>query len=145
MNPEINFYEVDDGVVKSMAPLLLKILDEKKRALIFANSQNYLQEIDNALWSYGRSKFIPHALIFDNDFEAKEQPILLTNKLQNTNKADYLIFLDEPDDFNFYQKFKRVFYFFQPDLSSQVNKINTKPHNLYKKIAGKWQNIKTNN
>ena len=106
MNPEINFYEVDDGVVKSMAPLLLKILDEKKRALIFANSQNYLQEIDNALWSYGRSKFIPHALIFDNDFEAKEQPILLTNKLQNTNKADYLIFLDEPDDLNFYQKFK---------------------------------------
>lgn len=139
MNPEINFYEVDDGVVKSMAPLLLKILDEKKRALIFANSQNYLQEIDNALWSYGRSKFIPHALIFDNDFESKEQPILLTNKLQNTNKADYLIFLDEPDDLNFYQKFKRVFYFFQLDLSSQENKINTKPHNLYKKIAGKWQ------
>lgn len=145
MNPEINFYEVDDGVVKSMAPLLLKILDEKKRALIFANSQSYLQEIDNALWSYGRSKFIPHALIFDKDFEAGEQPVLLTNQLENTNRADYLIFLEEPADLNFYQKFKRVFYFFQPDLSSQVNKINTKPHNLYKKIAGKWQNIKTNN
>ena len=145
MNPEINFYEVDDGVVKSMAPLLLKILDEKKRALIFANSQSYLQEIDNALWSYGRSKFIPHALIFDKDFEAGEQPVLLTNQLENTNRADYLIFLEEPADLNFYEKFKRVFYFFQPDLSSQVNKINTKPHNLYKKIAGKWQNVKINN
>jgi len=143
--PEINFYETDDGLIKSMAPILLKILDEKKKALIFANSQSYLQEIDNALWSYGRSKFIPHALIFDKDFEAQEQPILLTNQLQNTNNANYLIFFDEPEDLEFYKKFSRIFYFYEPNLLDKSSKIKTKPHNVYQKIAGKWQNIKINN
>ena len=35
MKKEINFYEVDEGVVKAMGPVLLKILDEKKRAFIY--------------------------------------------------------------------------------------------------------------
>ena len=30
MKKEINFYEVDEGVVKAMGPILLKVLDEKK-------------------------------------------------------------------------------------------------------------------
>ena len=34
MKKEINFYEVDEGVVKALGPILLKILDEKN-ALLF--------------------------------------------------------------------------------------------------------------
>ena len=46
MKKEINFYEVDEGVVKAMGPVLLKILDEKKRAFIFIKNLEKIKEID---------------------------------------------------------------------------------------------------
>jgi DNA polymerase IIIc chi subunit len=133
MNPEINFYQVDEAIGKSIAPLLLKILSEKKKVLIFCREQAQIDEVDGALWNYGRNKFIPHASIFDKEFEPKRQPVLLTNKEENLNSADYLVFLDQPSE-SFISKFSRVFYFFEEGK----NKAKIKPTNAYKKDAGKW-------
>lgn len=133
---EINFYEVDEGIIKAMAPLLLKILDEKKRAIIFIKNIDKINEVDSALWSYGRSKFIPHITILDKDFELTNQPIIISHLEENINNADYLIFLDEPSP-DFVKSFTRAFYFFE----SQSNPINIKPNNFYRKISGKWTKI----
>lgn len=92
MKPEINFYAVEEDIVKAMAPILLKIIDDNKRAIIFVKGNDSIKKIDDSLWTYGRNKFIPHATIFDKDFVAKDQPILISNQEDNINKADYLIF-----------------------------------------------------
>jgi DNA polymerase IIIc chi subunit len=136
MKKEINFYEVDEGVVKAMAPILLKILDEKKRAFIFIKNLEKIKEIDASLWSYGRSKFIPHVTIFDKDFESEMQPILISNEEKNLNNAHYLIFLDEPNQ-DFLNDFSRSFYFFE----NSPNCLNIKPDNFYKKQSGKWAKV----
>ena len=136
MKKEINFYEVDEGVVKAMGPVLLKILDEKKRAFIFIKNLEKIKEIDASLWSYGRSKFIPHVTIFDKDFESEKQPILISNEEKNLNNADYLIFLDEPNQ-DFLKGFSRSFYFFE----NSPNCLNVKADNFYKKQAGKWTKV----
>ena len=136
MKKEINFYEVDEGVVKAMGPILLKILDEKKRAIIFIKNLDKIKEIDASLWSYGRSKFIPHVTIFDKDFESTEQPILISNEEKNLNNAHYLIFLDAPSK-NFLNEFSRSFYFFE----NSPNCPNIKADNLYKKDKGKWTRV----
>lgn len=133
MKPEINFYQVDETVSKALAPLLLKILSEKKKVLIFCREQNQIKEIDGALWNYGRNKFIPHATIFDKEFEPKRQPVLITSKEENQNDADYLVFVDEPSE-SFISKFSRVFYFFEEGK----NAAKMKPTKFYKKIDGKW-------
>lgn len=133
MKPEINFYQVDESISKSLAPLLLKILSEKKKVLIFCRKQAQINEIDEALWNYGRNKFIPHATIFDKEFELKRQPVLLSNKEENLNLADYLVFLDEPSE-AFISKFSRVFYFFEEGNNS----AKVKPTKFYKKVDGKW-------
>ncbi|MBU6140357.1 MAG: DNA polymerase III subunit chi [Proteobacteria bacterium] len=132
-HPEANFYQVDESIGKSIAPLLLKILSEKKKVLIFCREQIQIEEIDGALWNYGRNKFIPHASIFDKEFESKRQPVLLTNKEENLNSADYLVFLDEPSK-AFISEFSRVFYFFEEGK----NLAKIKPTNFYKKDSGKW-------
>ncbi len=143
MKTEINFYQVDETIIKSLAPLLLKVLEEEKKALIFCSNQNQIKEIDNSLWSYGRNKFIPHLTIFDTDF-AKEfsferQPILISNQEKNSNQADYLVFLDEPSC-HFISSFKRVFYFFEEQNLSIAKSLTAKlnPKNSYKKQDGKW-------
>lgn len=133
MKNEVNFYQVDEAVGKSMAPLLLKVLEEKKKVLIFTRDEKLIKEVDGALWVYGRNKFIPHVTIFDKEFEMERQPILISNKEENSNNADFLVFLDEPDQ-AFVSKFSRVFYFYEPGkLSAKI-----KPTNSYKKEDGKW-------
>ncbi len=140
MGLEITFYQVDETIIKSLAPLLLKILDEKKKVLIFCNNDNQIKEIDNSLWSYGRNKFIPHVTIFDRDFQMQRQPILISNQEENSNKADYLVFLDQPSE-NFVNSFQRSFYFFEENNLKTAKKISQtiKPSNCYKKINSKWE------
>ena len=130
---EINFYQTDEAVAKSVAPLLLKVLEEKKKALVFCANQIQVKEIDAGLWTYGRSTFIPHITDSDKDFELKRQPIFITDKEENLNDADYLIFLAEPSK-AFVSGFKRVFYFFEEGKKS----AKLKPTNFYKKECGKW-------
>ncbi len=139
MTPEINFYQVDETIVKSLAPLLLKILEEKKKALIFCVNENKIKEIDESLWIYGRNKFIPHTTVFDREFPLKRHPILITNKEENSNEADYLVFLDVPSQ-NFLTNFARVFYFFDETNSPAAQELSKKlqPKNFYRKVEGKW-------
>ncbi|NBX53003.1 MAG: DNA polymerase III subunit chi [Proteobacteria bacterium] len=136
MKPEINFYAVEEDIVKAMAPILLKIIDDNKRAIIFVKGNDSIKKIDDSLWTYGRNKFIPHATIFDKDFVAKDQPILISNQEDNINKADYLIFLDEPN-IEFIQSFSRSFHFFENSSPCKI----IEPNNFYRKIDGKWQKI----
>lgn len=133
MKPEINFYQVDETIIKSLAPLLLKVLEEKKKALVFCATQKQVAEIDAALWSYGRNKFIPHITNSDKDFVLERQPIFITDKEENSNKADYLVFLDEPSD-SFIKGFSRVFYFYEEGKCA----AKIKPTKSYKKEDGKW-------
>ncbi len=137
MTVEINFYQFDEELVKSLAPLLLKILEEKKTVLIFSQNEKKITEIDNSLWSYGRNKFIPHVTVFDKGFELVRQPILISNREENSNKAEYLVFLDDEPSEAFIKGFSRVFHFY----SSPKSSAKIKPKNSYRKENGKWVKI----
>ncbi len=142
MKTEITFYQIDESLVKALAPLLLKMIDEKKKVLIFCSDQSKIQEIDGALWGYGRNKFIPHTTIFDKEFSLRRQPILISNCEENSNEADYLIFLDEVSE-AFLSSFSRVFYFFGSEKSSTALDLakKLKPKNFYEKRDGKWVSV----
>lgn len=133
MKNEINFYEVDESIAKALGPLLSKIIDEGKKALVFCENEQKMLEIDKVLWSFARARFIPHITINDHDFVMSRQPVLLTYKLANDNNADYLVFLDDID-VNFIKNFPRVFHFYENH--PKTDKI--KPDNHYQKVNGKW-------
>lgn len=136
---EINFYQVSEDVVKSIAPLMIKMLKDDKKAFIYTKSHDRISELDRILWSYGRNSFIPHVTSFEKDFDFKRQPIVISNEENNINDAQYLVFLDEPSA-DFIAKFSRVFYFFlESDVAIARKAIkNIKPTNLYKKLSDKW-------
>ncbi len=140
---EINFYQCDESLVKSMAPLMLKILEENKKAFIFSSDAVRTQEIDAGLWSYGKNKFIPHILISDKNFVMERQPILISDKEENSNKADYLVLMEEVSE-KFMSEFSRVFYFYDSlnldaakKTAKKYQKLATK-FNSYKKEDLKW-------
>ncbi len=144
---EINFYQIDDVVTKSLAPLLIKVLEDKKKALIFCADKAKIKEIDDSLWTFGKNRFIAHLTIFEKDIEQisnwKRQPILLSNEEENKNDADYLVIIDEPSN-AFVSSFKRVFYFYDSSAIENVKKFAKKMGEdfkikSYKKIDTKWQ------
>jgi len=142
MGCETNFYQYEGLLVQSLAPIVLKILEEKKKVLIFSEDERQLKELDNSLWSYGRNKFIPHITIFDKGFDLIRQPVLLTNKEENSNCANYLIFLSETKQ-DFISNFDRAFYFYDNSSLDSANKLSQElsPKNSYKKEGGKWVKI----
>lgn len=139
MAAEINFYQADETIMKSLAPLLLKVLEEKKKALIFCKNPVQIKLLDDSLWSYGRNKFIPHVTISDKDFVMERQPILFSDREENSNKADYLVFLDMPSN-AFLSGFERAFYFYEEKDFSVAEDLakKIKPKNSYRKVDGKW-------
>ena len=60
---EINFYQVDDIAYKAMAPLLIKVLEEDKKAFILCQNQDQMQEIDNGLWQFSKTKRPLHVVV----------------------------------------------------------------------------------
>lgn len=142
-SPEINFYQCDEELIKALAPLVSKIIDEKQKVLIYASDEKNLKEIDASLWSYGRNRFIAHASVFDEEilaeFPVTRQVVLFSNRQENSNQANYLVFLDEPQP-QFIAEFARVFYFFLPKDFAKAKELakKLKPKNSYKKEDGKW-------
>ena len=139
---EINFYQIDDVITKSLAPLLIKVTDEKKKALIHCADAAKFKEIDDSLWSYGKYKFVAHATLADKElaeFGWTRQPIFLVNKEENINEADYLVLTGEASE-GFISKFARVFYFYEARDGDAVKKFSKqfKKVNAYKKVDAKW-------
>ncbi len=153
MKNEINFYQVsnliENGIAKSVAPLLLKVLEEKKKTLIYSKDTTLINALDNGLWSFGKNKFIPHVTIFDQEFEPKNQPIFLTNQEENHNQADYLLLFDEATT-KFISNFSRIFYFYDDSKAALAKNIAanyqavTNNFNSYKKDPASQKWIKSN-
>jgi len=146
---EINFYQFDDTISKSMAPLLLKITDEKNKALILSKNPAIFKEIDDGLWQFGKYRFIAHCTIYEKDIEKissfSRQPIVITDEENNVNHSQYLI-IHERISINFLKNFRKIFFFY--DSASYQQAISFKKDlddilkvNSYKKIDGKWQNF----
>ncbi len=139
---EINFYQVDDIIYKSIAPLLIKVLDEEKKALIYCQDEKQVEEIDGGLWSFSKTKFIPHGTK-TTKLEPAKQPVFITNQLTNANQAEYLIMLDEVEE-KFLSEFGKIFYFFSSGDVADARKLWAKYKkqsftlNFYKKEDGAW-------
>jgi len=138
----INFYQTDEIIHKSIASILSKILEDNKRALIFCQNQELLNQINDGLWSFSKTKFIPHGKI-DDEVESQKQPILLTSKLENNNNSDYLIMLEKADD-EFIKKFEKSFYFFNDNNLKESKdlwryyKNKSADLKFYKREKDKW-------
>ena len=142
---EINFYQVDDILYKSIVPLLIKILDENKKASILCQDDQQVTEIDNGLWSFSKTKFLPHGTMVDK-LDHSNLPIFITKNEENLNQASYLIMLNSAGE-QFLQQFDKIFYFFGSGDVKNARKLwaNYKKQsfilNFYTKVDGIWAKV----
>jgi DNA polymerase-3 subunit chi len=102
---EIRFYHLERRSVDEALPSLLEhALDEGRRVLVRASSDEMVAALNERLWTYDDASFLPHGAAGDGD--PMTQPVFLTTELENANAATMLVKLsgaetgDADDAFN---------------------------------------------
>jgi DNA polymerase-3 subunit chi len=87
---EIRFYHLEQRRVdQALPPLLEHALEEGRRVLVRASSDEMVAALNERLWTYDESSFLPHGAAGDGD--PMTQPIFLTSKVENSNSATMLV------------------------------------------------------
>jgi len=105
---EVVFYHLTETPLeRALPPLLEKSLERGWRVRVRGSDAERLDFLDRHLWTMDDASFLPHGRAgADHD---TAQPILLTDKAENTNAANILMLIDgaeEPSDS--YSSYDRV-------------------------------------
>ena len=94
---EALFYHLERRSLEEVLPgLVERTLERGWRALIRAESAERAEAVDNLLWTYDDSSFLPHAQAGDGD--GARQKVLITVEADNPNKADVLFLVGGADN-----------------------------------------------
>jgi DNA polymerase-3 subunit chi len=87
---EFRFYHLEQRRVDQALPSLLEAaLEDKRRVLVRASSDEMVAALNELLWTYDDASFLPHGAAGDGD--PMTQPIFLTSELENPNAATMLV------------------------------------------------------
>ena len=87
---EVRFYHLERRRIDQALPgLLERALEEGRRVLVRASSEEMVAALNERLWTYDDASFLPHGAAGDGD--PMEQPIFLTSELENPNAATMLV------------------------------------------------------
>lgn len=90
---EVSVYKL--GVTpleKTLPKLMEKVLQGGKRAVIVSPSKERVEVLNTLLWTYTTLTFLPHGSALDGFPD--QQPIWLTDHLENPNGAEVLVLCD---------------------------------------------------
>ena len=86
---EIRFYHLERSQLDQvLPPLLLKALQTGQRILIKTPSAAETERLNDYLWTYDESSFIPHGS--NAEANKTDQPVFLTETDENPNNASIL-------------------------------------------------------
>lgn len=108
---EVLFYHLERQPLERVLPILVeKSLERGWRAAIRTGKAERVRDLDEMLWTYAETSFLPHSN--ENDSDLDKEPALITTSEQFAN-APNVIFLVEragfPADIS---AFERVVYMF---------------------------------
>jgi DNA polymerase-3 subunit chi len=107
---EVLFYHLERQPLEAVLPTLLeRTLERGWRAVVQAGSDERLEALDAALWTYSEASFLPHGT--KKDGSLTEQPIYLTTGDDVPNGAGVKFLVDgaEPASFEGFARLVFVF------------------------------------
>ncbi|MGH7090089.1 MAG: DNA polymerase III subunit chi [Stellaceae bacterium] len=90
---DVGFYHLKTTPLERALPRLLeRALAEGHRIVVRAGSEERVEALDTALWTYGEASFLPHGT--SRDGNSARQPVFLTATDENPNGATMLVLVD---------------------------------------------------
>lgn len=132
----INFYKLFEkgNLLSAISLISNKILEADEKVILFLEGEDEMKQMDEKLWSFSQSEFIPHLSENSEEFEEfkDETPILLTTKQENTISATNLIIFKKPQNIEFFKQFNRVFFLFSQENEEEL----LKAREFWKEVSG---------
>ncbi len=117
---EILFYHLERAPLERVLPELLeKTLARDWRAVVQASSEERIEDLNNLLWTYNETSFLPHGSSADG--HEAEQPIFLTTTEENPNGAAIRFLVDGADTEDI-SNYERIVYMFDGHNEQAINK-----------------------
>lgn len=89
----VRFYHLTRSRLESVLPIMLeRTLGRDQRAVVMAGSDERVEALAVHLWTWQERGFLPHGS--DKDGFAEDQPVWLTTREENPNRADVLFLID---------------------------------------------------
>ena len=129
---EIAFYHLERSSLEAaLAKLLEKALENDLRAVVKAGSDERVEALTAALWTYEQGAFLPHGSAKDGN--GAEQPVWLTTGDDNPGGATVLVLTDGAvaDDMDGYARCLELF-----DGQDETALANARAHWQAYKDAG---------
>ena len=87
---EVRFHHLERRRLDQALPRLLeRALEEGRRVVVRASSDEMVAALNERLWTYDDASFLPHGAAGDGD--PATQPIFLTSEIENPNAATMLV------------------------------------------------------
>jgi DNA polymerase III subunit chi len=87
---EVRFHHLERRRVDEALPRILEqALEEGRRVVVRAASEELVAALNERLWTYDDASFLPHGAAGDGD--PASQPIFLTSEVDNLNRATVLV------------------------------------------------------
>ena len=87
---EVRFHHLERRRIDQALPRLLeRALEEGRRIVVCASSDEMVAALNERLWTYDEASFLPHGAAGDGD--PTTQPIFLTSEVENPNAATMLV------------------------------------------------------
>ena len=116
---EVWFYHLERSTLDQVLPgLLEKTLQRGWRALVRVNDVNDIDDLDENLWTYRPSSFLPHGKAGTEHDPL--QPILITATGENLNSAQALFIVDDAE-LGSTEDFERCFIVFDGQNDQSLN------------------------
>ena len=145
---EVSFYHLQSELIERALPRLLeKVLERGFRVLLRGVTEERLEMLDEALWTYRPESFLPHARD-DAGLDATKQPIWLTlAPAGNANNATVLVLTEDApaDDLTEYE---RCLYMFDGNDETALTAARTRwkalkesdtPVSYYQQTEAGWE------
>jgi DNA polymerase-3 subunit chi len=108
---EARFHHLERRRVDQALPRLLeRALEEGRRVVVRASSDEMVAALNERLWTYDDASFLPHGTAGDGD--PTSQPIFLTSEVENPNAATMLVRLSGAEAGEADEKFDLVVLMF---------------------------------
>jgi DNA polymerase-3 subunit chi len=90
---EVRFYQLGRRpLAEALAVMLERVVERGQRALVLAASNERVETLADALWTYREHSFLPHGTVADG--QPERQPIWLSTDPKNANAAQVLFLLE---------------------------------------------------
>lgn len=88
---EIYFYSGSTDKLKTACRLCAKAVQQGMKVMIYTPDAALIEQLDELLWTFSSTSFVPHCHIQDEDWLINATPVILSGQIQSEAHFDVLL------------------------------------------------------